>query len=457
MNPLSSKDPIVVLGLGVAGRAAAKALTQRGYSVIAFEDSPTDENRSFADEHGIEFYGAPTPAERLSAFTHAGAFLPSPGVPERHDAFAEASISGVPTISEFDLARWFDDRPVIAITGTDGKTSVTMLTVAMLEASGITSAGVGNTDTPFVEALDDGSYEVFVVEASSFRLGHSARFSPMASAWLNFSPDHLDVHTSIERYESAKAKIWSSVPDGGLVVGPVDDPTVLRHIPTNQQRVLVSSKTIDPTASDVTADAILGHVVDGMLVLGQDTLIAVDDLPRSFPHDLSNALTAAALAKHAGASVAGISNALRSFELPPHRIQRVAAIDGIEYFNDSKATVPHAVVTAVEAFDSVVLIAGGRNKGIDLSPMSASVDRVQAVVAIGDAASEIEAVFGELVPTVRAGDLSDAVDKARSFATSGDVVLLSPGCTSFDAYGSYGERGDHFIDIVSQLQTTEEA
>jgi len=455
IEPVPLDEPIVVLGLGVAGRAASIALRSRGYDVVAFEDAPTNASSSFASEHGIQLMGSPDAEQRASVFSTAGAFLPSPGIPEHHGAFAEASDADVPVISEFDLARWWDDRPMIAITGTDGKTSVTLLTVAILEASGIHAAAVGNTETPLVEAIEDPTVDVFVVEASSFRLGHSARFAPLAAAWLNFSPDHLDVHASLERYELSKAKIWESMPEDGLVVAPIDDPTVLRHMP-ERQAVVVGSNTIDPSTTEVPVAAALGHVVDGYLVLDGEQLMAVEDLPRTFPHDISNALTAAALARRAGATLDGIVEGLGSFALPPHRIQRVAAIDGVEYYNDSKATVPHAVVTAVNAFDRVVLIAGGRNKGLDLSTMSEAAERTHAVVAVGDAAGEIEAAFAGIVTTVRAEDMEDAVGKARDLAEPGDVVLLSPGCTSFDAYGSYGERGEHFIEIVTRMQSNEE-
>lgn len=455
--PLSMGATVVVLGLGVAGRACAKALTARGYRVIAFEDRPTPSTSTFAGDNDVVLLEMPGAQDRETAFMNAGAFLPSPGVPEHHPAFAEAAAAGVPTISEFDLARWWDDRPIISITGTDGKTSVTLLTVAMLESAGIRAAAVGNTETPLVEAIDDPDYAVFVVEASSFRLGHSAEFSPLAAAWLNFSPDHLDVHTSLERYELAKAKIWSSIPDDGLVVAPIDDATVLRHLPPGRDTVIVSAETVDAAADAVPAGAGIGHVDDGMLILDGTPLVAVDELGRSFPHDISNALTAAALALRLGATVDAIASALRNFVLPPHRIQRIRDVDGVEYYNDSKATVPHAVVTAVESFERVVLIAGGRNKGIDLTPMSAAAGRIRAVVAIGDAADEVVAAFSTSVPTVRAGDLEDAVGQARRLANRGDVVLLSPGCTSFDAYGSYGERGDHFISIVQRLEPMEEA
>ena len=452
MSEPSLDGPVVILGLGVAGRAAAQALVKRGHRVVAFEDSPTEDSFAFAADHDITLHAAPSATERTKVFAEASAFLPSPGVPEHHEAFAEAAVADVPTISEFDLARWWDDRPLVAITGTDGKTSVTLLTVAMLEASGVHAAGVGNTETPLVEAIDDPTFDVFVVEASSFRLGHSSRFSPVAAAWLNFSPDHLDVHASLERYELAKAVIWSAIPQDGVVVAPADDAVVLSHIPADRATVIVSPSTVDPSSFAHLGDVRLGHVVDGSLILDGQELVRVDDLARSFPHDISNALTAAALASHVGATFEGIATGLREFALPPHRIQRVRSLDGVDFYNDSKATVPHAVVTAVRSFDRVVLIAGGRNKGIDLGPMSDAADRVSAVVAMGDAAEAIEAAFDGIVPTVRADDMEDAIDRARNLAAPGDVVLLSPGCTSFDAYGSYGERGNHFIDIVEQLQ-----
>ena len=456
-DPPGPDAVVAVLGLGVAGRAASRALRQRGHEVIAFEDSPSPDKTAFAAEHGIELLESPTVDERTQAFARAHAFLPSPGVPEHHGAFGEASAAGVPTISEFDLARWWDDRPLIAITGTDGKTSVTLLTVAMLEASGLHAAGVGNTETPLVEAIDDSSFDVFVVEASSFRLGHSSHFSPLAAAWLNFSPDHLDVHASLERYELAKAKIFSALPVDGLAVAPADDAVVLRHLPERRPTTIVSATTIDTNAGDIPDGADIGHVVDGNLVLHDEVLLAVDELPRAFPHDVSNGLVAAALAKRGGATREGIVRALTTFDLPPHRIQRVASVDGVEYYNDSKATVPHAVVTAVEAFDRVVLIAGGRNKGLDLSTMSEAAVGARSVVAMGEAAPEIEAAFSGRVPTVRATSMDDAVRQARAIAEPGDVVLLSPGCTSFDSYGSYGERGDHFMEIVMHLEPVEEA
>ena len=448
-HPLEPGSSVVVLGLGLTGRAVCRALRSRGYAVTAIEDRPTAATAVFAEQEDIVLLAEPTDLDRVEAITAAAAFLPSPGVPESHPAFAEAAAAEVPVLSEFDLARWWDHRPIAAITGTDGKTSVTLLTVAMLEASGIHAVAVGNTETPLVEVIDDPMIDVFVVEASSFRLGHSQRFSPTAAAWLNFSPDHLDVHASLERYEWAKAKIWEALPEGGLAVAPVGDEIVVKHLPTDRDIVLVSAAPIDQGAG---ASARLGHVVDGTLTLDDTGLLPVSDLPRTFDHDITNALVAAALARHLGASDDGIRRALTSFELPPHRIQYVATIDGVDYYNDSKATVPHAVNTAVSAFDSVVLIAGGKNKGLDLGEMAESASRIRSVVAIGDAAGEVAAAFDGVVDVSVAIDMEDAVQKATDVAAIGDAVLLSPGCASFDAYANYGARGEHFMSVVRSLE-----
>ncbi len=447
-DPLDPAATVVVLGLGITGRAVCRALRSRGYTVIAIEDRPNAETSPFADAAGVALLARPTDAERKEAFSSASAFMPSPGVPESHPAFADAAAAAVPILSEFDLARWWDDRPIAAITGTDGKTSVTLLTVAMLEASGVHAVAVGNTQTPLVEVIDDPTVDAFVVEASSFRLGHSARFSPTAAAWLNFSPDHLDVHASLERYEQSKAKIWEALPNDGLAVATFGDTTVLKHLPTDRAALLVSAAEI-PAGSTTSR---VGHVIDETLTLDGTPLVDATSLPRRFDHDITNALTAAALARSLGATDDGIRTALKTFEVPPHRIQYVRTVAGIEYYNDSKATVPHAVNTAIRGFDSVVLIAGGKNKGLDLSEMSSSVDRVRAVVAVGDAASAVAAAFDGQVPVTTAVDMADAVNKATELAMAGDAVLLSPGCASFDAYANYGERGDHFMSLVRALE-----
>jgi len=438
---LVAGDRALVLGLGVTGISVARALRRRGILVRAVEDRPTSLTSSVAEELGAELVQSPDETGLRAAFEDTAAFLPSPGVPESHAAFDVARATGVPTISEFDLARWWDDRPIAAVTGTDGKTSVTLLTVAMLEASGVAAAAVGNTETPLIDAIEDPGFDAFVVEASSFRLAHSERFQPSAAAWLNFSPDHLDVHKDLASYERAKAKLWSWLPEGGLAVAPADDAVVRRHLPQDRENVLVAKEP---------GDGATAYVENGRLWMRGVDVAGVHDLPRSFDHDLTNALVAAALATHLGATTEGIRAALSTHESPPHRIQLVASKNGVSFYNDSKATVPHAVITAVGAFESVVLIAGGKNKGLDLGELRAVADRTRAVIAMGDAADEVKKAFDGAAPVHEATDMEDAVRIAVSLAAAGDAVLLSPGCTSFDAYDNYGARGDDFIRVVHE-------
>lgn len=439
IKPLVAGDEALVLGLGLYGAAVARALKSHGVVVTVAEDRPSEKTAAEAERLGVTLLAEPSVTDLVDVLSVADAFVPSPGVPERHQAFAAAVAAGVPTISEFDMARWWDDRPICAITGTDGKTSVTMLTVEMLRHSGVAAVAVGNTDVPLVQAIDDPSTEVFVVEASSFRLGHSQQFSPQAAAWLNFAPDHLDVHLSLEGYEKAKASIWAALPADGLAVASGDDPVVMSHVPTDR-RVSIVGLT-EGTSRVVAEDLVVDDV----------PICRIDELPRRFDHDITNTLTAATLALELGATRPGIREAIRSTKGLPHRIQYVDSIEGIAFYNDSKATVPHAVVTATGAFESVVLIAGGRNKELDLRGMAELSPSVRDVVSIGEAAADIEAAFDGLAPTIRADDMRDAIRTAFRLADPGDVVLLSPGCASYDSYTSYVARGEDFIGLVAEL------
>ena len=434
----------VVFGFGITGRAVASALQSRGVDVLAIDEHPTDAIRAEAASMGVRLVESPSPQELSRLLGGCDLVIPSPGVPEFHPIFAAAAEVGVAIESEFDLADRWDRRPIVAITGTDGKTTVTTLVTAMLVASGVRAVACGNNETPLVEALADPDVEVFVVEASSFRLGTTRWFQPLVAVWLNFAPDHLDAHTSLASYEAAKASIWAHLdPESGVAIASASDPVVL----ANRNRQV---STITFGAEGTGADA---TVADGMLRLPDGTaLLAVDELPRSFPHDVTNALAASVAALAAGATLSGVRNTLRSFRGLGHRVQLVGEVDDVRWFDDSKATTPHAVETALAAFDSVVLIAGGRNKGLDLSVLARHVPPVRAVVAIGESAPQIaEAFDGKCEVRVVSTSIDDAVLMAASIAVAGDVVLLSPGCASFDWFTSYGERGDRFTDAVHRL------
>ncbi|HEX4867813.1 MAG TPA: UDP-N-acetylmuramoyl-L-alanine--D-glutamate ligase [Acidimicrobiales bacterium] len=430
-----------MLGLGVTGRAVARALVARGEPVVAVDDRPTDAGRAWAEELAVELVEAPEEPALAALVAAADAVLPSPGVPDHHPVFRLAAAAGVPILSEFDLAGRWDDRPLVAITGTNGKTTVTELTRAMLEASGLRAVAVGNTEVPLVAALDDPTVEVFVVEASSFRLLHSQRFAPAVGTWLNLAPDHLDNHATIEAYIAAKARIWADQAAGQVAVGNADDPVVAAHLATAPGRHVTFG--LHPGADHHLED-------DRLLLAGGELLATTGELHRSFPHDLANALAAAASAVHGGGTAEGARRALLDFRGLPHRVALVGEAGGVRWYDDSKATAPHATLAAVRGFPSVVLIAGGRNKGLDLSELAVEADRLRGVVAIGEATGDVEAAFQGRRPVRTATSMDEAVEQAAGLAQDGDVVLLSPACASFDWYRSYAERGDDYVRAVRQ-------
>lgn len=439
--PLAS---VVVLGLGITGRAVARALVDHAVTVTIVDDHPSDELRAAAASLGVMLVESPSDQELAGLFAGVDALVPSPGVPEHHPAFGAAEHAGVPVLSEFDLAAGWDDRPIVAITGTDGKTTVTTMVTEMLTASGRSAVACGNTETPLVEAIVDPATEVFVVEASSFRLGHSRRFRPDVAVWLNFAPDHLDVHASLATYEAAKARVWSDLSEGeGIAVANAEDPVVLANRNADIDTITFGA---EGSGADATVVGTELRLPDGT------RLVALDELPRAMPHDIANALAASVAAVAAGAEVDAVRQVLRTFTGLPHRVQLVTEADGVRWYDDSKATTPHATLAAVRGFDSVVLVAGGRNKGLDLSVLAAAAPPVRAVVAIGEAADEIAAALDGRCPIrkVTTG-IDDVVATAARMARPGDVVLLSPGCTSFDWFGSYAERGDAFAAAVRRL------
>jgi len=381
----------------------------------------------------------PDPAAWRALADRARAVVPTPGLPESHPVIAAAAAAGTPIISEFDLAQRWDSRPTLAVTGTNGKTTVTLMAAAMLEASGIAACVAGNTETPLAEAIRDSGTAIFVVEASSFRLGHSRCYRPSVGAWLNFSPDHLDVHASVESYRSAKASIWQRSDEGSTAVVNLDDPVVAAHSPDRGRVVTFGIHQGD------------FRVRDGALWAWSQKLADVGELARPQPHELSNQLAAAAVALSAGASAEAVGSAMLAWAGLPHRVALVGEYRGVRYYDDSKATTPHAVCAAVRSVGPAVLVAGGRNKGLDLGPMADAVDKVRSVVAIGDASPEVEEAFAGRCPVTAAGSMEEAVRMAAGSARPGEAVLLSPGCASFDWYGSYAERGDHFCRLVREM------
>ena len=435
-----------VFGLAVAGRAVATALRARGIEVVVGDDKLAEEHQSFAQSIGARVVDIARDGELLSVMKSVGVLSPAPGVPESHVVIRCAHENSVSIQSEIEIAYRMEllrnegPRPMVAITGTDGKTTTTLMANAMLRAAGLRAEAVGNTEVPLIESLATDA-QAFAIECSSFRLEHTEQFRVPASAWLNIAPDHLDWHSSFQKYFDAKAKMWANCLPNDVVVAPIDDVNICAVARASAARV-------------VTFGALGGdyRVIENEMCGPLGPIMSISRMKRSLPHDVTNALAAAAVCIESGlANAEHVAHALEHFENAPHRIQFVAEIGGVRWFNDSKATSPHAASVALRAFDSIVLIAGGKNKGLDLSQMASEPHRMRAVVAIGAAADDIARAFSGVCTVVKAENMNSAVLQANELSRNGDVVVLSPGCTSYDWYSNYGERGEDFMNCVREL------
>ena len=441
-----SSTSTFVFGLAVAGRAAATSLRERGIEVVVGDDKLTREHRSFAQSIGAQVVDISRDGELQRVMSSVSVLSPAPGVPENHGVIQSARENGVSIQSEIEIAyrmeqlRSGGSRPMVAITGTDGKTTTTLMANAMLRAAGLRAEAVGNTEVPLIESLATDA-QAFAIECSSFRLEHTEQFRVPASAWLNIAPDHLDWHSSFQKYFDAKAKMWANCLPNDVVVAPIDDVNICAVARASAARV-------------VTFGALGGdyRVIENEMCGPLGPIMSISRMKRSLPHDVTNALAAAAVCIESGlANAEHVAHALEHFENAPHRIQFVAEIGGVRWFNDSKATSPHAASVALRAFDSIVLIAGGKNKGLDLSQMASEPHRMRAVVAIGAAADDIARAFSGVCTVVKAENMNSAVLQANELSRNGDVVVLSPGCTSYDWYSNYGERGEDFMNCVREL------
>lgn len=467
----SARGRRLVAGFARTGVAVARALGRLGEEVLAIDDAPSPDALAQADRLGVELVVAPGP-ERLAQLVGAvEEVVVSPGLSPAHPVFAAARSRGVPVISEVELAFRLGLPPLVAITGTNGKTTVTSLVAAMLARSGRAVSAAGNIGRPLVDLAGEPDPaapgpprpELVVAEVSSFQLAFCERFRPTVGTWLNLAEDHLDWHRDLDDYAAAKARIWARQGPDDVAVANAEDAVVLEHARAARSRLV----TFGLAQGDYRVDGEL------LVAAGKGVVASRADLFRDLPHDRANALAAIATAVACGASLDACRRALSEHRPLRHRVELVGRHAGVEYFDDSKATTPSAVIAALAGFGSVVLIAGGRNKGLDLGAIAealrastrrpegtagkggARLAKLRGVVAIGESAEALASAFSPEWPVVAAPSMSDAVEAAARLAQPGDAVLLSPGCASFDWYSSYEERGDDFARAVKALPALE--
>lgn len=450
-------EKIAVLGLGRSGLSVIEYLLRHRADselrIAAYDSGDSRKLREYAAllrERSVEvFLGATCFNEPVDLV------VTSPGIPPHAPLFTSAASLSERMISELEFAFEHSISPWLAVTGTNGKTTVTALLAHLLREAGRPVECVGNIGRPAIDIVDDGLPETAIVaEVSSFQLALTQEFRPSIAVLLNISEDHLDWHGSLENYIADKVKIFQNMSQGDVAVIDVDDPRLSVIADTLEPRgvriLRVSRKTLQPGGAGMLDDIL---VIDGPF--GPIELVSSAELLIPGAHNISNALAAAAAAFAWGIDPEAIRRGLKSFTPVAHRLQRVDTIDGVEYINDSKATNPASTIVALAAFPErgIVLLMGGRNKGSEFSGAAiAARDFSAKVVAFGEAAPEIFSAMRVCgVECVSEGALGHAIEAARELARPGDVVLLSPGCASFDEFDGFEHRGRYFADKVGRF------
>jgi UDP-N-acetylmuramoylalanine--D-glutamate ligase len=442
VNEWSGKR-VLVVGLGVSGHAAARVLSELNAKVVVTEQASTPQIEERADSLRARGVDVVTGRHGIDA-TEADVAVISPGIPPSAPVVREIEESGIPVMGEVELAYTIADCDFLAVTGTNGKTTTTSMLAAMLERADIPSVAAGNIGLPLVDAVRSiPANGAVAVEVSSFQLAAIESFRPKVAVLLNVAEDHTDWHGSFESYATAKERIIENQePDDFLVFN--DSDSTARDIASRARSRLV------PFSADSTPARGAWREGDELVFDGRP-FFAAHDLPLAGIAGVEDALAAAAAAISYGVSESAVAAAIAEFKPLPHRLEVVAWHRGISYIDDSKATNPHATLAAVRGLENVVLIAGGRSKGIDLSPLRDTAPPVVHVVAIGEARDELVRTFSGVVAVTVAEDMDQAVRGARNAIPDTGTILLSPGCASLDMYTSYAARGKDFAGAVRRL------
>ncbi len=442
-----SETRILIVGLGKTGLSCARFLAKKGFSVAVTDSRVSPPGLEALSEEcpDIAVFAGGFDA---GAFNVAEQIIVSPGVSLEEPLIADAIARGEEVIGDIELFAQYVDAPVVAITGSNGKSTVTTLLGEMVKTSGLTAKVGGNLGTPALDLLDGGARpDFYVLELSSFQLETTHSLKPVASVVLNVSADHMDRYRDIQHYSNVKQRINHG--DGAVVVN-IDDPLASSVDRENRKVIGFSLKA--------PRDGVYGLYEEAgqlWLAKGDRKLIDTDELRIRGRHNFSNALAALALAELIGLPLEKTLPCLSVFTGLPHRMQWVGTYDGVDWYNDSKATNVGAAVASIESLPGkLVLIAGGEGKDANFSQLKVAVqNKAKAVVLMGQDAKKIAQVLGDTVKIVYANNMEEAVSMAGGLAHEGESVLLAPACASFDMYSGFEERGLDFMDTVKRLHS----
>jgi UDP-N-acetylmuramoylalanine--D-glutamate ligase len=437
----------VVMGMARTGQAVAAALVKRGAKVVATDmNEPIGLAEKLPAEVTLELG-----AHNEATFRECDLLVVSPGIPATNPFIAAALDGGAEVITEIELAFRLTSTPIVAVTGTNGKTTTTAMLSGILEESGLCAPVGGNIGRPMIEVVEDKEDEAdfFVCEVSSFQLEWAPSLQPKVGIMTNVSPDHLDRHPVLGEYAELKARLFANQGPGDAKVINADDPLTARYIPGGEQQSLAFSRRHAPRRGAYADDGVVYLVEDGEL----ERVCAVEELAVPGVHNLENFLAACAAARFLGVGAESMASLARGFEGMPHRMEIVANIGGVTWVNDSKGTNVGATAMSLLSVESgVLLIVGGKDKGSDLTPLlEPARDRVRKMYVIGEAGERFSEFFKGAVPVENAQTLNEAVRRAAGEGRAGETVLLSPACSSFDQFKDFENRGDVFREMVKAL------
>lgn len=454
-SELQKYKKISIIGAARSGVAAAKLFKKNSFDVFLSDSTPEEKiEQKFKDEiksEGIayEFGGH---SEKVY---DCDLMVVSPGVPQSSAVIQSALKKGIEVISEVEAASWFSKGRVIAVTGTNGKTTTTTLIGEIFKDAGYNTFVCGNIGTAFSEIADKTNDDsIVVLETSSFQLDNIKNFKPFVSVMLNITPDHMDRYDSFDKYAESKMKIADNQNESDYFVFNFDDELVRKSAETGVK----AKHSAFSLNSDVKKKFESGAYVDNydliyFYYMGEENVIDTQKLIIKGQHNVYNTMASVISAKIFGIEKEFIKKTVENFKGVEHRLEFVRDINGIKFYNDSKATNVNSVWYALQGFNErLVLILGGKDKGNEYSQIEKEVkEHVKHIIAIGESKQKVYNYFRNIIPTTVASSLEDAVNKAASNAKSGDVVLLSPACASFDMFDNYEHRGREFKRIVNSL------
>jgi len=444
---LTNKN-ILVVGLARTGVSVARFLAARCARLTVTDLRDGIALASVMDELGELGIRWVLGRHDESDFTGADLIVVSPGVPQDHPLLVAAGTAGVEIVSEIELASRFITAPLVAITGTNGKTTTTTLAGEIFKAAGFATYVGGNIGDPLIELVESGEQpDRVVAEISSFQLEWIGSFRPAVAALLNISEDHLDRYASYQDYINAKLRIFENQTVEDFAVINRDDELVWKHAPELKARLFPFSRKLELSEGIFYRDNLITFRHHG-----REEQFPTADFRLAGVHNLENIMAALACTLLLGCPPASALETVRSFESLHHRMEFVRKFKGVSYYEDSKATNVGSVEKALESFENITLIAGGKDKGGSYAPLVALVqERVRHLILIGEAADRMQFELGSLTDTHRAATLEEAVWLAAQITASGGTVLMSPACSSFDMFKDYEERAQRFISAVKAL------